>query len=172
MIFKAIFVVTCLAVVNGAVIDTSATSLPPLSISPFVPKTPAPIYEETDANQNGDKTKRTPLLNEKLTQIANNGAFLTQTYPAVFSSSLHAPVYYPSTYSVSPVLTNTVSAPVYTHGHGVPILTKTYSPVLSKAAEISTFSHAPIQNHATITYSDAPLVSHMTFNGLGTNYAW
>ncbi|XP_050679050.1 pupal cuticle protein C1B-like [Leptidea sinapis] len=152
-----------------------------------------PIYEnaevstqETRENSLGgqkttfSKTITTPFSSVQKydTRITNN-ALLTHAVPTIYSSpihSIHTPVYYSNpSYSVAtPVVSNTYSVPITYSHNTVPIATKTYStPILTKTSGL-TFSSTPItQNHAVkVTYSEAPLVSHMTFTGLGTNYAW
>ncbi|CAH4038035.1 unnamed protein product [Pieris brassicae] len=154
MVRKILIIITYLAVANCAAIDKSS-----LNANHLVPKNPAPIHEDQA------EKSRTPLFNDKYTQIANNGAYITHTYP-VYSTPIHT---YPQ-YSISPV--NAYTPPIY--HHGVPVLTKTYStPVLTKGPEVS-YSPQLVQDHSikALTYSQAPLVSHMTFTGLGTNYAW
>lgn len=120
--------------------------------------------------------------------------------PGIYSTAVHSPTVYHQgeAYTVSsplihtvhmPALTKSVSVPVSYTTHSVP-LTKTivapssvsYStPVFDETKYVSSglssySSHTPVVESqpikATITYSQAPLVSHMSFTGLGASYAW
>ncbi|XP_045498904.1 pupal cuticle protein C1B-like [Colias croceus] len=184
MMIKVVTVLSCIAAATAGTINTSYSSAPAVSSvyssinDPA--KSPAPIYETTNEvkenNQDGSqrstysKSITSPYtVHNYDTHVTSNGG---HTYPTVYSSPIHSPIYYnPGTYSVAtPLVTKTYSTPIYTHSNGIPVLTKTSS------SGLATYSHGPIvqDQHlkTTITYSEAPLVSHMTFSGLGTNYAW
>lgn len=134
------------------------------NIESLVPKNPAPIHETTESQ--AEISKMPKPFNEKYAQLTSNGAYLTDSYP-VYSTPIHTPLY-PAQYSISPVVTNQYAGPNY--HHGIPVVTKTYSTPVQ-----TTLAYSPhLNDHSlkTLTYSEAPLVSHMTFTGLGTNYAW
>lgn len=145
------------------------------------------------------KSLDTPYGNFKKfeSRTYNDGIFVQNT-PTLYSTPVHSssvvshtdshyssPVYHsvssPVTYTThsqaAPVYTKTISTPAVAT-YSSPVVTKTVTPGLSSYASpgLSTYtSHTPVvQAHPTvkITYSEAPLVSHMTFTGLGTSYSW
>lgn len=75
----------------------------------------------------------------------------------------------PVTYTTHPIapIVNTIAAPSV--GISTPIVTKTVTSGLSSyASQTPVVAAHPVK----VTYSEAPLVSHMTFTGLGTSYSW
>lgn len=75
----------------------------------------------------------------------------------------------PVTYASHPVapIVKTITAPSVAISH--PIAAKTVtSGLYSYASQTPAVAAHPVK----ITYSEAPLVSHMTFTGLGTSYSW
>lgn len=75
----------------------------------------------------------------------------------------------PVTYTTHPVapIVKTISAPSVAISH--PVVAKTITSGLpSYASQTPVVAAHPVK----ITYSEAPLVSHMTFTGLGTSYSW
>uniref|UniRef100_A0A2A4K4Z5 Cuticle protein n=1 Tax=Heliothis virescens TaxID=7102 RepID=A0A2A4K4Z5_HELVI len=128
-----------------------------------------------------------------------DGDVVANTIPGIYSTAVHSPIVYHqgTAYTLSsPVvhtiqdssLTKSVPVPVAYTTHDVP-LTKTivtpsvtsYStPVFEKSNYVATglssySSHSPVESRpikTTVTYSEAPLVSHMSFTGLGASYAW
>ncbi|XP_038213810.1 larval/pupal cuticle protein H1C-like [Zerene cesonia] len=188
MMIKFVTILSCIAAATAGTINTAYSSAPAVSsvyssINDPATKTPAPIYETTNeikenAQDGSQRTTYSKSITSPFTtvqkydtHVTSNGALL-HTYPTIYSSPTHTPIYYnPTTYSVAtPLVTKTYSTPIYTHSNTVPILTKTSS------SGLATYSHGPVvqDQHlkTTITYSEAPLVSHMTFSGLGANYAW
>ncbi|CAH2229056.1 jg23527 [Pararge aegeria aegeria] len=107
---------------------------------------------------------------------AYSSPYVTKTIsaPVSYSSVAHPAVSYssvshasPVAYS-SPVLTKTIAAPAYsTYAAAAPA----YSTYTAAAPAYSTYAAAPVLKSA-ITYSAAPAVSHVTYSGLGVNYAW
>nr|XP_021192071.2 pupal cuticle protein G1A [Helicoverpa armigera] len=129
---------------------------------------------------------------------SKDGDVVANTIPGIYSTAIHSPVVYHqgTAYTLSsPVVhtiqdsssTKSVAVPVYTT-HNVPLsktvvtpVTSYTSPVFEKsnyvATGLSSYSSQssevesrPIKT--TVTYSEAPLVSHMSFTGLGASYAW
>ncbi|CAH2084864.1 unnamed protein product [Euphydryas editha] len=148
------------------------------------PVTPAPIYEEDlsskeiGSNSGGQNTLKShniiyPALPNYYTHITD------LTHPTIYDHSVNAPhAYNPYTFS-SPFNTNRISTPVTytTHTHSTPFETRTHiSQLKTKTSDLTYNSHTPIeQNEAiksTITYAEAPEVSHTTFTGHGTTYSW
>lgn len=133
-------------------------------------------------------------------QSTKDGNVIANTIPGYYSTAAYSPIVYhqETPYTVSSpllhtvntaALTKSVSVPITYTTHNVP-LTKTivspsftsYStPILDKTKYVTSglssySSHTPVIEsqpiRTTITYSDAPIVSHVTFSGLGANYAW
>ncbi|XP_044758148.1 larval/pupal cuticle protein H1C-like [Coccinella septempunctata] len=67
----------------------------------------------------------------------------------------------------APVATYAHVAPVATYAHAAPVATYTHSPSIATYAA----PHQVVAKTA-IAYSPSVEVSHMTFSGLGVNYAW
>lgn len=129
-----------------------------------------------------------------------DGDVVTNTIPNFYSTAVHSPVVYHTgtAYTVSsplvqtvhaPTLTKSVSVPVSYTTHNVPLTKTIVSPALASystpvydktkiyTSGLSSYStgssiHDGHPVRTTITYSEAPLVSHMSFTGLGANYAW
>ncbi|XP_074027709.1 uncharacterized protein [Leptinotarsa decemlineata] len=97
-----------------------------------------------------------------------------------FSSSYiqkAAPLAYASYAHAAPVATYAHAAPVATYAHAAPIATYAAhaAPVAAYAAHaapVAAYSAGPVVAKAAVAYSPAAVVSHMTFNGLGTAYQW
>lgn len=117
-----------------------------------------------------------------------------------YNTAVHSPIVYQPgpPYTLSSPLVHTVHAPALAKSVSIPIsytthdvpYTKTivspsiasYSTPVFDNTKISTSglsaysSHTPLIKSnpvkTTITYSEAPLVSHMSFNGLGASYSW
>ncbi|KAG6447752.1 hypothetical protein O3G_MSEX005148 [Manduca sexta] len=113
----------------------------------------------------------------------------------IYSTGIHEnPYVYHPTYNfaapvvhtvTNPALSKSISVPIYTT-HSIPVTktktTKVISTPLYTKTKIITSgiptysSHTPVlvspPVKTAITYSDAPLVSHMTFSGLGASYGW
>ncbi|KAH9630131.1 hypothetical protein HF086_004837 [Spodoptera exigua] len=110
--------------------------------------------------------------------------------PSIYSSVSHSPIVYhqePSYDISSPLVTKSESVPVTYTTHEVPSTRTVISPPVSSYSTLdntkfatsglsSYSSNSPVVESqplkTTITYSEAPLVSHMSFKGLGTSYAW
>ncbi|KAI5636249.1 hypothetical protein NE865_11013 [Phthorimaea operculella] len=139
---------------------------------------PAPVYESVltthqtrtnalDGSQQDtfSKTLNTPYSSiQKFDSRTNNAGLVANTVP-VYSNVLSHPQ---ATFNVAPAVHHVGSPVAYTTRTG-PVVTKTVSPGLTTYA-----SHTPVvaQPAVKIHYSEAPLVSHMTFTGLGTHYSW
>lgn len=75
----------------------------------------------------------------------------------------------------APVATYAHAAPVATYAHAAPLATYSHvAPVASYATSpvATTYAAAPVVAKTAVAYSPAVAVSHMTFSGLGVNYAW
>lgn len=138
---------------------------------------PAPIYEEDIPSQ---ETRKNSFKSH------NNGYFALTNFQAHVSDLTH-PTTYDQTVSAlsgftprvfsSPLTSSRISIPVTytTHTHSNPFETHT-SQLVTKTSGSTHNSRTPIdQNEAiktTITYAEAPAVSHTTFTGHGTTYSW
>ncbi|XP_049872875.1 pupal cuticle protein C1B [Pectinophora gossypiella] len=191
---KLIFL-CCFALVRAGVISTNIAPAPtvyhtynaPLTYTKTLPA-PAPVYESVltthqtqtsniDGTQHNTyaKTLNTPYSTvNKYESRATNTGLVAHSVP-VYSA---APVisHPQATYNIANPVVHAVSSPI-TYTHHAPIVTKTIStPVVAKTItpQLSYTSHTPLvqAQPVKITYSEAPLVSHMTFTGLGTSYSW
>ncbi|XP_022827965.1 larval/pupal cuticle protein H1C-like [Spodoptera litura] len=148
-------------------------------------------YESPDGTQHITFTKSsdTGYASVKKYESSNNvGA--SNFIPSIYSSASHSPAVYhqePAYELSSPLVSKTVSVPVSYSTHEVPLTKTVVSPPLSSystldntkftSSGLSSYSSNPpgVESQplkTTITYSEAPLVSHMSFTGLGASYAW
>lgn len=133
---------------------------------------------------------------KKYESHATDGNGYTHHIPTIYSTAIHENpyVYHPATYNYAtpvvhavstPGLAKSISVPIYTT-HSIPVTKTKTTKVISTpfytktkiiTSGIPTYSsHSPVlvsqPVKTAITYSDAPLVSHMTFSGLGASYGW
>lgn len=80
------------------------------------------------------------------------------SYGAPLVHSVSSPVTY-TTHAQAPVVTKTISTPAVSH-------------VVAGSSGLAYASHPQVIQPVKVTYSEAPLVSHMTFHGLGASYSW
>lgn len=133
----------------------------------------APVYDSVlsthqSTTKSLDGTRQDTLIKSLDTPFASVKKYDSRSTSGTVQHSV--PTYSvatPLVHSVSPVTypVASVAPPV---AISTPIVTKTIASGLSNYASLQPVAAQPIK----ITYSEAPLVSHMTFTGLGTSYSW
>lgn len=142
----------------------------------------APVYDSVlsthqSTTKSLDGTRQDTLIKSLDTPFASVKKYDSRTISGTVLHSLPA-------YSVATPLVHSVSPVTYTT-HPVSPIFKTITapsvaitnPVLAKTVTSGLSSYAsqtPVvaAHPVKITYSEAPLVSHMSFTGLGTSYSW
>lgn len=121
----------------------------------LVNREPAPIYEP-NAETEVEGGIQQPIYFKPLSvPFASLRKYDTSTNPITSSQFVHRPIYN-ALYSQPPLLSSKI-------------------PNQIKAVHPSYTNTPMIQNQAaktTITYSEAPVVSHTSFTGLGVTYSW
>lgn len=143
---------------------------------------PAPIFEEDISSQetkgNFGNQNSFKSHNNIYSALENFQAHVSDlTHPTAYDQTVSAlSDYRPRTFS-SPLIGSRISIPVTytTHTQSKPFQTHT-SQLITKTSGSTHNYRTPIeQNEAiktTITYAQAPEVSHTTFTGHGTTYSW
>uniref|UniRef100_A0A2H1VN13 SFRICE_034213 n=1 Tax=Spodoptera frugiperda TaxID=7108 RepID=A0A2H1VN13_SPOFR len=185
--------------IPGHVVEKTVTS--PIAYTRIIQAPPAyhsivstkeSNYESPDGTQHSTFTKSSDTGYTSIKDFEsskNDGT--AQLTPSIYSSVSHSPIVYhqePTYHDLSsPLISKSVSVPISYTTHEVPLTKTVVSPPLSSYSTLdktkfaslglsSYSSNSPVVNSqpikTTITYSEAPLVSHMSFTGLGASYAW
>ncbi|XP_075975175.1 uncharacterized protein LOC142975914 [Anticarsia gemmatalis] len=125
------------------------------------------------------KTIVSPSLTSYATPVFSNTKYVTSGISSYSTPLVHHTISSPiATKTVLPVSYTTHALPL-TKTLVTPSVTSYTTPVLSKkvvSSGLSSYSsHTPVieaQPIKSLTYSEAPIVSHMSFSGLGASYAW
>lgn len=142
----------------------------------------APVYDSLlsthqSTTKSLDGTRQDTLIKSLNTPFASVNKYDSRTTSGTVLHSL-------PTYSVATPLVQTISPTTYTT-HPEASVVKTIaapsiaisSPVAANIVTSGLSGHSSISpvlagHPIKVTYSEAPLVSHMTFTGLGTSYSW
>lgn len=145
----------------------------------FYPTTPAPIYEDPEDTPfqptYGSQRPLFEVLNTPFVSArSNNVVHIGYTQP--YSRMVQNRVLFQPAYN--PVANTNRLAPVTytTHTHSSPLVNSNIGQVVATTYGQPAFSsHNAVASQlakSTITYSEAPLVSHTTFTGQGARFAW
>lgn len=150
----------------------------------------------TDRTENTIYSKPITIAYQNIEKVESrtirDSDFIQSNIPRIYSAATHQkPVFYhpqnaPSIHEIStPIVTTYNPRPYDTNLNNlktenldnIKALPATDSEISSlnlksSSSSLSHYSHPSESGKTTITYSDAPLVSHMTFKGQGVSYRW
>ncbi|CAH2238704.1 pupal cuticle protein C1B-like [Pararge aegeria] len=191
MIDKIVIVLVCLSYAR-AEYYSSHSSVPSVGLYGSInngpgtrrayPTTPAPIYEDNMDNIQSTYGSQMPLIeviNTPFTSRRSDSTVNIDHHSNRYSShAIQNQVLFQPAYNPPPVIPGSLSAPVtYTaYTHSTPLVNAYSGPVVATTyGQPSYASHIPIASQAvktTITYSEAPAVSHVTFASHGPRFTW